>query len=843
MEAAAAPTEPSPARRQPLPSLPAIAEAFPNLEILEWIGQGGMGAVYKARQPKLNRFVALKILPESLGRDPAFAERFLREGQMLARLNHPNIVTVHDFGEAEGYFYLLMEFVDGVNLRQAMRAGRFTAGQALAIVPKICEALQFAHDEGVLHRDIKPENILLDIKGRVKLVDFGIAKLVGGAETRFEPTTADGSGVLTQSGAALGTPNYMAPEQITQPSGVDHRADIYSLGVVFYELLTGELPKEGFSAPSMRVPVTPDIDAIVLRALEKERARRQQSASELKTEVETLVSNAVSKSGSPSSPEPPVMTAAQAKPDATAPFQSMGRRRSLLRRLGVAVLVVLAIVIPLRMGRVMLATRPPASTQPPSATPAPALAPIVKVIELDRGWVQTNAAAVSVMSRSELRPDESVLAGIRFSDGRPSPASSAIYVLKRGHAYQSTLSFSWHFPEAFGLEYQEGAWESIRSNHLHRPLHLVAGQPMEIFSVTNRFGGTLTGFIEYQVVSREELSRSQAALPVRATIRVKPKAAMPQWLAADYAVVVPAGYRVQGSCAGSAMNDGEANTQLYPGSSTLNSSCTWFIRGDFKPEHLQQAAQQMELIRSRGAIEVRVGQPARLFSITNGLGETFDGLLELVGPEDNEAAKVAAVAPPERAITTVQGNASGAGSPTDASMRSLAQRIGEGDPAAFDELQEISQSLYRNINYATDRERTVTNLALMSAAYETLGRAIAAGNEASFEAVRRSLASRHLRSFAPRALGIAAAAGHQESLDMLLNYSESGILLSSVVSALQPAAARTNEPAIQFLIRVLDERSNKALWYLASEGLRPAAAAGHVDAKTALQTYDKSKGR
>src|SRR6266852_1491790 len=199
------------------PTQTELAAAFPHLEILELIGQGGMGFVFKARQPKLERLVALKILPQSLAADPAFAERFTREGRLLARLNHPNIVTLHDFGQANGLFYLLMEFVDGVNLRQAMKAGRFTPGQALAVVPKICEALQFAHNEGVLHRDIKPENILLDSRCRLKIADFGIAKLVS------EPREA---GSLTQTGALLGTPNYIAPEQLEKRETVDHRADI-----------------------------------------------------------------------------------------------------------------------------------------------------------------------------------------------------------------------------------------------------------------------------------------------------------------------------------------------------------------------------------------------------------------------------------------------------------------------------------------------------------------------------------------------------------------------------------------------------------------------------------------
>jgi serine/threonine protein kinase len=264
------------------PSLEALKAAFPHLEVLEFIGQGGMGFVFKARQPKLERFVALKLLPESLSRDAAFAERSAREGRLLARLNHPNVVSVYDFGQANAVFYLLMEFVDGVNLRQAMRASRFTPEQALAIVPSICAALQYAHDEGVLHRDIKPENILLDTKGRVKIADFGIAKLLGEAKA--------GVG-LTTSGAALGTPHYMAPEQIEKPSDVDHRADIYSLGVVFYELLTDELPLGRFAPPSAKTPVNAQVDEVVMRALEKERERRQQSAGEMKTQVETAAAS------------------------------------------------------------------------------------------------------------------------------------------------------------------------------------------------------------------------------------------------------------------------------------------------------------------------------------------------------------------------------------------------------------------------------------------------------------------------------------------------------------------------------------------------------------------------
>jgi tRNA A-37 threonylcarbamoyl transferase component Bud32 len=263
----------------PAPPTAELAGAFPQLDILELLGQGGMGAVYKARQPKLDRLVALKVLPPETGHDAQFAERFLREARALARLDHPHIVGVYDFGEAGGVHYLLMEFVDGVNLRQLMRAGRLAPEQALPIVGQLCEALQYAHEEGVVHRDIKPENILLDKKGRVKIADFGLAKLLS-------PTAAELA--LTATHQVMGTLHYMAPEQMEKPLQVDHRADIYSLGVVFYEMLTGELPLGRFSPPSEKAQTDVRLDEVVLRALEREPERRYQSISDVKTAVDSV---------------------------------------------------------------------------------------------------------------------------------------------------------------------------------------------------------------------------------------------------------------------------------------------------------------------------------------------------------------------------------------------------------------------------------------------------------------------------------------------------------------------------------------------------------------------------
>ncbi|PAW77320.1 MAG: hypothetical protein B9S33_20265 [Pedosphaera sp. Tous-C6FEB] len=334
----------APAAAAQPPLTPAeLAPHFPQLEIIECLGRGGMGVVYKARQKSLNRLVALKLLAPERVTDPGFAERFTREAQALARLNHPNIVTIHDFGttsagglqpppiapstpadgdckspahslstlnpqlSTSGFFFLLMEFVDGVNLRQAMKAGRFTPEQALAIVPPVCEALQYAHEHGIVHRDIKPENLLLDKTGRIKIADFGIAKMLSDGDTPVPDAHPRGGDTLVPespfpplpAGATLpgdksvplttaGTPGYMAPEQRTAPQRVDSRADIYSLGVVLYELLTGELPAAQLQPPSRKVQIDVRLDEVVLRALETRPELRFQTAVEMRTQVEEL---------------------------------------------------------------------------------------------------------------------------------------------------------------------------------------------------------------------------------------------------------------------------------------------------------------------------------------------------------------------------------------------------------------------------------------------------------------------------------------------------------------------------------------------------------------------------
>jgi tRNA A-37 threonylcarbamoyl transferase component Bud32 len=250
-----------------------LARLFPQLEVLGPIGRGGMGVVYKARQVKLGRLVALKLIRPESADDAAFAERFGREARAMARLNHPNIVMVHDFGEVGGLYYLLMEWVDGADLRRPLQAGALPPERALAVALQVCDALGYAHAQGVVHRDIKPENILLDAQGRVKIADFGLAKLL-------EPSS--GVPALTETRHVMGTPHYMAPEQRERPREVDHRADIYSLGVVLYEMLTGALPLGRYELPSETLGTDETLDEIVTRALQHDPARRYASVGALR---------------------------------------------------------------------------------------------------------------------------------------------------------------------------------------------------------------------------------------------------------------------------------------------------------------------------------------------------------------------------------------------------------------------------------------------------------------------------------------------------------------------------------------------------------------------------------
>ncbi len=272
------------------PPLPEELEPLlPGFQITGLLGRGGMGAVYRGVQQSLEREVAIKLLPPELSADPEFEARFKREAKSMAKLNHPNIVQIYDFGQTEEkHYFFVMEFVDGTDLHEFIRSGGLNSEGALNAVSQICDALQYAHEKGYVHRDIKPANIFLNTNGLIKVGDFGLAKLVEGAEDQMSATERMG---LTMTGLAMGTPHYIAPEQMAAEGSVDHRADIYSLGVMFYEMLTGEIPRGAVKPPSQRASAKAldvRIDGVVFRAMENEPEERYQSAAELRLDVDTI---------------------------------------------------------------------------------------------------------------------------------------------------------------------------------------------------------------------------------------------------------------------------------------------------------------------------------------------------------------------------------------------------------------------------------------------------------------------------------------------------------------------------------------------------------------------------
>jgi serine/threonine protein kinase len=247
---------------------------LPNLEVHELLGHGGMGVVYKGRQPYLERQVAIKLVRPDVTDREGSRQRFIREARALAKLLHPFIVTVFDFGEVGDLCYLVMEYVEGTSLRQLLSRKALSSRDVLDFMPQIGEALHHAHEIGIVHRDIKPENILIDRRDRVRLVDFGLARVLG-PQAQSHPEDQQISG----------TYGYMAPEMFSSPEGVDHRADIYSSGVVFFEMLTGELPRGEPVPPSSRSAADPRLDPIVLRALEHDRERRYQQMRQMNSDI------------------------------------------------------------------------------------------------------------------------------------------------------------------------------------------------------------------------------------------------------------------------------------------------------------------------------------------------------------------------------------------------------------------------------------------------------------------------------------------------------------------------------------------------------------------------------
>jgi serine/threonine protein kinase len=315
------------------PSPEELQRDFPLYEIRGILGRGGMGAVYKGWQKNLDRFVAIKILPPGLDDGVAgFTERFKREAKAMAQLEHPGIVAVYDAGTTPGgLLYFVMQCVEGTDVQKLVaECGRLDPAEALRITSAVCDALGYAHEHGIIHRDIKPSNIMLDARGTVKVADFGLAK-----STNAETT------MLTMSNVSMGTPEFMAPEAMKGAANVDHRADLYAVGVMLYQMLTGEIPRGRFIPLSRAVPgLDKRLDAIVDNALQTEPAARYSTAAELRTVLA------------------PILTRAIAKREASA-GASASRKKPLFVALALAVLALAALVhfAPWKKGRLIPAAR------------------------------------------------------------------------------------------------------------------------------------------------------------------------------------------------------------------------------------------------------------------------------------------------------------------------------------------------------------------------------------------------------------------------------------------------------------------------------------------------------
>jgi len=268
-----------------------LNELFPGYEIEGLIATGGMGAVYCAIQKSLDRTVALKILPQEFSKDAAFCAGFEAEAKAMARLNHPNLIGVYDFGEVGGMLFIIMEYVPGKSIYHSAHGQAINPGEVIRLVTGVCNGLAHAHENGIIHRDIKPSNILLDLNAQPKIGDFGLARPI-------ERKVEEGEEIF-------GTPGYTAPEVVNTPNAVDYRADIFSVGILLHELLTGKLPSADRRPPSAISKCDSRFDVIVRRATHVNPAGRYSSAAEMAKDLAVIANSSGSRVTRPAAPGTP----------------------------------------------------------------------------------------------------------------------------------------------------------------------------------------------------------------------------------------------------------------------------------------------------------------------------------------------------------------------------------------------------------------------------------------------------------------------------------------------------------------------------------------------------------